>query len=150
MTFARFFSYFHLLVEENQKNTFFHSTIFFFCEIAQITYFYAFILILRQYIYFSLKPHKWPFFQCFFQRFITFKGKPSLLRKKIWFYTKIHFFNNFLLISMFWLKQENKYYIHFLSLKLYKVSIVILFGRLNTFCRKQLFHVTIYFFFWKK
>ena len=63
--FQGFFHIFHLLVEENQKNTFFNSTIFFFPKIAQITFFYAFILILRQYIYFSLKPHKWPFFQCF-------------------------------------------------------------------------------------
>ena len=78
-----FFSYFHLLVEENQKNTFFFSTIFFFSKIAQITYFYGFILILRQYIYFVLQNRiNDPFFN-FFRRFTTFKGKPSLLRKKI-------------------------------------------------------------------
>ena len=58
VTFSRFFSYFHLLVEENQKYTLFISTIFFFSKIAEITYFYAFILILRQYIYLSLKLHK--------------------------------------------------------------------------------------------
>ena len=34
----------------------------------------------------------------------------------------------------------------FLSLKLYKVSIFNFFRRLNTFCRKQHFRVTIYFF----
>ena len=94
-----FFSYFHFL-EENQKNTFFISTIIFFSKIAQITYFYGFILILRQYINFSLKPHKWPFFQCFL-------GDLQLLKENHLSYEKnmilhqIHFFNNFLLISMF-------------------------------------------------
>ena len=51
--------------------------------------------------------------------------------------------------SYFHLLVENKHYIYFLSLKLYKVSIFNLFGRLNTFCRKELFHVTIYFFYVK-
>ena len=85
--FSRFISYFYLLVEENQKSTFFISTIFFFSKIAQITYFYAFILILRLYIYFSLKPHKWTFFQCFSEIYFFFKGKPSLLRKKKYDFT---------------------------------------------------------------
>ena len=100
-----FQGFFHIFIcwKKTKKNTFFIWTIFFFSKIAQITYFYAFIVILRQYIYFSLKPHTWPFFNVF-RRFTTFKGKPSLLRKKIWFYTKSHFLNNFLLNSMFWLK----------------------------------------------
>ena len=34
-------------------------------------------------------------------------------------------------------------------MKLYKVSNFKLFGRLNTFCRKQLFHVKIYLFYVK-
>ena len=51
---------------------------------------YFTILILRQYIYFSLNPHKRPFFQCF-RRFTTFKGKPSLLRKKKDFTPKVTF-----------------------------------------------------------
>ena len=55
--------------------------IFFFSKIAQITYFYGFILILRQYIYFSLKPLKWPFFQCFF-------GDLLLLKENHLFYEK--------------------------------------------------------------
>ena len=38
---------------------------------------------------------------------------------------------------------------HFLFLKLYKVLIFNLLGRLKIFCRKQLFHVTIYFFYLK-
>ena len=59
MTFISVFSYFHMLVEKKQKNTFFISTIFFFSKIAQITFFYAFIFILRQYINFFLKLHKW-------------------------------------------------------------------------------------------
>ena len=69
--FQSFFSYIHLLVEENQKNTFFISTILFFCKIAQITY-------------------KWLFFQCF-RRFTTFKRKPTLLRKKYDFTPKVSF-----------------------------------------------------------
>ena len=97
VTFSRFYSYFHLLVEENQKNTFFFSTIFFFSKIAQITYFYAFILILRQYIYFSLNPHKWPFFSMVYRRFTTFKRKPYLLRKKYDFTPKVTF-----LIIFYW------------------------------------------------
>ena len=49
--FSKVFSYFHLLVEVNQKKTFI-SVKKNFSKIAQITYFYAFILILRQYIFF--------------------------------------------------------------------------------------------------
>ena len=63
--FQGFFHIFICWLKKEQKNTFLISTIFFFSKIAEIIYFYAFILILRQYIYFSLKPHKWPFFQCF-------------------------------------------------------------------------------------
>ena len=117
-----FFLSFHVLIENERKS--------------------------KKYINFS-----WQFnsiFSMFLFRFTTIKGKPSLLRKKIYDFTlKVTFFNNFLLISIFWVKQENKHYIHFLSLKLYKVSIFNLYGRLNTFCRKQLFHVTIYFFLCK-
>ena len=45
----------------------------------------------------------------------------------------------FFLFQCFDKKQENKHYIHFLSLALYKVTIFNLFGRLNTFYIKQLF-----------
>ena len=79
----------------------------------------------------------------FYKYNISFTKKYIILHQK-----------SLLLIIFYWFqcfdkKQENKNYIHFLSLKLYKVSIFNLFGRLNTFCRKQLFHVTIYFFYVK-
>ena len=45
--------------------------------------------------------------------------------------------------------RKKKHYIHCLSLELYKVSIFNLFGRLNTCCRIQVFHVTIFFFYVK-
>ena len=85
MTFSRFFSYFHLLVEENQKNTFFISTIFFYSKIAQISYFYVFILIFRQYIYFSLQPKT---------IFILVQKKEiyAISRKKFLFTEKVNFF----------------------------------------------------------
>ena len=91
VTFSMFFSYFHLLVEENQKNPFLISTIFFFSKIAQTTYFYAFILFLRQDINFSLKPHKRPFFQCFSEIYnfsrktISFTKKNMILQRKSFF-----------------------------------------------------------------
>ena len=64
--FFKFF--FHIFICLWKKSKKIHSLArqyIFFSKIAQITYFYAFILILRQYIYFSLKSHKWPFFKCF-------------------------------------------------------------------------------------
>ena len=90
-----------------------------------------------------------PFFNVF-RRFNTLKGKPSLLRKISMILHK----KSLILIIFYWFqcfdkKQENKPYIHYLSLKLYKISIFNLFGCLNTFCRKQLVHVTIYFFYVK-
>ena len=81
--FNVFFSYFYLLVEESQKNTFFISTIFSFSKIAQITYSYACILILRQYIYFSLKPHKRPFFQCFLKIYYLLRKTISFTKKNM-------------------------------------------------------------------
>ena len=63
-----FESFFHIFICWWKKTKKIHSLsrqYIYFSKIPQITYFYAFILILRQYIYFSLKPHKWPFFQCF-------------------------------------------------------------------------------------
>ena len=51
------------------------------------------LLFTTIYIYFSLKPHKWPFFQSFYY----FKGKPSLLRKKYDFTPKLTF-----LIIFYW------------------------------------------------
>ena len=84
-------------------------------------------------------------FSMFFGDLLLLKEN-HLFYEKIWFYTKSHFFSNSLLISMFWLKTI---LYTFFSLKLYKVSIFNLFGRINTFCRKQPFHVTIYFFYLK-
>ena len=100
-----FQGFFHIFIcwwKKTKKYILFLDNIF-FSKIAQITYFYAFILILRQYIYFLLNRINEPFYNVFL-KFTTSKGNKSLLRKKLWFYTKSHFFNNFLLISMFWLK----------------------------------------------
>ena len=68
-------------MEENQKNTFFISEIFFFSKIAQITYCYAFILILRQYIYFFFKTAK-------MTPFLMFFGDLQLLKENHFFYEK--------------------------------------------------------------
>ena len=100
VTFSSFFSYFHLLVEENQNNTFIISAIIIFPKIAKITYLYASSLILRQYIYFSLKPHV-TLFSMFFEDLLLLKENHLFFEKIYDFTRKVTFFNNFLLISMF-------------------------------------------------
>ena len=62
VTFSRFLYFFNCWWKKIKKYILYLENIF-FSKIAQITYFYAFILILRQYIYFSLKQNKWPVFQ---------------------------------------------------------------------------------------
>ena len=76
--------FFHIFIcwwKKTKKIHFLSRQYFFSLKITKITYFYPFILNLRQYIYFSLKPHKWPSFQCFF-------GDLLLLKENHLFYEK--------------------------------------------------------------
>ena len=125
MTFSMFFLIFNLLVEENQKNTFFSRQYLFSLKLHKLPIFILLSLFYDNFFY--VKLHKWPFFQFFFGDLLLFKENHLFYEKKKILHQKSLFFNHFLLISMFWLKTRNKHCIHFLSLKLYKVSIFNIF-----------------------
>ena len=77
-------------------------------------------------------------FSMFFGDLLLLKENHLFYENKYDFTPKVTFLIIFYWFQCFDYNQENKHYIRFLSLKLYKVSIFNLFGRLNTFCRKQL------------
>ena len=85
----------------------------------------------------------------FFGDLLLLKENHFFYEKKYDFTQKVTFLIIFYWFQCFDKKQETKHYINFFSLKLYKVSIFNLFWRLNTLWRKQLYHVTIYFFYIK-